>query len=132
MSKRGKYLPDKGGGKDWSNFGVVCLLCGERFYKGVDRAARDCANHTTVEHPGEVRRYATFASPLSYEAEKKAKFMTGTREAIGLERILREHGGGWYFYALHYGMAEADDHIKRVAEMGGERPQRLRDMVKHD
>ena len=131
MSKRGKYLPDKHTGKDWGNWGVVCLYCGERFYGGVSKAARECANHTTVEHRGDALCYAAIASAQSYEAEKKAKFMTSVRKAVDLNRILREHGGGWYFYALHYGVAEADDHIKRVAEIGGEGIQRLRDIVKH-
>lgn len=121
----------EGGGKEWGNFGVVCLLCGERFYGGLDRAARECANHTTGEHPGEIARYAGFATPQSYDAEKKAKFLTSASEAVGLERILREHGGGWYFYALHYGVAEADDHIMKVAETEGKSVEKLRDMVEH-
>lgn len=129
MKKRGDYFPDKDVGKEWGNFGIACLLCGEKFYGGIDKAARECTNHTTGEHPGEVPRYAAFASPQSYEAEKKAKFVTSVREAIGLERIWRDHGSGWYFYALHYGVAETDDHIRRVAETEGERVEKLRDMV---
>lgn len=131
MSNRGKYLPDKDAGKNWGNFGVVCLICGLHFYGGVDKATRECANHTTAEHPGQVARYAAFATPLSYEAEKKARFLTGTRDAVGLERVLREHGGGWYLYALHYGVAEADDHIRAVLETEGEKPKTLREMVQN-
>ena len=121
----------EGGGKDWGNWGVACLYCGERFYGGVSKASRQCANHTTIEHPGETPHYVAFASPLTYEAEKQARFMGTVNEAVALERIMREHGSGWYFYALHYGVAEADDHIRRVAETEGERVEKLRDMVKH-
>lgn len=129
MSKRGSYFPDKETGKDWSNWGVVCLYCGERFYGGINKGAMECANHTTVEHPGEALSYAAFATPQSYEAEKKAKFMTSTKEALNLDRILRDHGSGWYFYALHYGVSEADDHIKQLRETEGDRPKGLREMV---
>lgn len=129
MSKHGKYFPDKDAGKEWGNFGVACLLCGLHFYGGIDKAAKECVNHTAGEHPGEVPRYAAFASPRSYEAEKKAKFLTSMREAVGLERIWRDHGSGWYFFALHYGVAEALARISDLEKMEGEKIQGLREKV---
>jgi len=85
--------------------------------------------HSAVEHAGEAVEYGAFATPLSYEAEKKAKYGASIKEVVEANRIWREHGSGWYFYALHYGVGEALSHIRQLEEqdVGAET---LRDRVR--
>lgn len=119
----------KESGDDWSNFGVVCCLCGEKLYGGTEKAILQCAAHSQVEHEGETLEYAVFATPLSREAKKRAHSMTTATEAVTLTRIRRDHGTGWYFYALHYGTGVALDHLRQIEQMGDERPATLRERV---
>lgn len=129
MSKRGKYFPDKDSGKNWTDFGLFCLRCGKRFHGGIDRAMKPLLQHFVEEHQGENVEYGAFATPTSYEAGKKARGMGTIKEVVQLNRIWREHGSGWYFYALHYGVNEALVRIREVEEMEGTDIKRLRDQV---
>lgn len=125
MTRKDDWAWQEGGG-DWGNFGLVCLLCGEKFYGGADNAMKPLLAHSSAEHMGERVDYAGFATPLSQDAKKRAGYLTSINEAVKLRKIEREHGTGWYFYALHYGVAEA---LARIQDLEGQEVQTLRERV---
>jgi len=126
MSRRDKRDPWGESGKNWKDFGLVCLHCGRTFYGGIDQAMKPLLAHSALQHEGQLPRYAASATPVSYEAKKRGIPRPTISEGVAASKILHEHGSGWYFYALHYGAPEA---LARIADVGGMKPKTLRERV---
>jgi len=90
MSRRERdHYPEEGSGKNWTDFGLFCLRCGKKFHGGIEGARKPLLAHCAEEHQGNVE-YGAFATPVSYEAEKRARGMGTIEEVVQLNRIWRK------------------------------------------
>lgn len=95
MSKRGKYLPDKGGGRQIKVYGVACAFCGERFNGTMAEATRRCIVHYREDHPGEYPEYVAVVEPLTSDAHDKLRQVGTVDQLVEEKRAIRLQRAAW-------------------------------------
>ena len=113
--------------EDWDEFGeqghwrfnkIGCLLCGAILSgKTYGEALKLFEEHHLGRHEGQHDCYVPIGEPIDADAKKQAKKVGTFAEALKIEEIRRDHGDGWYMFALREGINKALELIPHEEEL---------------
>ena len=118
MKKRGQDWDEFEEGGHWKFNSIGCLLCGKVLTgRNYGEAHEQYVNHHRRNHEGEYVSYVPIGEPIDADAKKQAKKVGTFAEALKIEEIRRDHGDGWYMFALREGINKALELIPHEEEL---------------